>query len=176
MFCEIKRKWSYLDRGGSAVFNLTCSAAGGFVDGLADVLLKGTIGYIDKQGNFAIPPQFGQAGPFHEGLACVEFIAGGKRDWDKPQVFGYVNKRGEKAFAVEFRMANEFSEGLAAVNVKSMTKASYIDKTGKVVITDLACQSAGAFQNGLARITTGPGGSKIGYINRKGEYIWEPQG
>ena len=122
-----------------------------------------------------IPPKFGQGGPFNEGLACVEFISGGKRDWDKPQVFGYINKQGEKVFSGEFKMAGDFSEGLAAVNVKSMKKGSYIDKTGQVVIADLVCEHVGSFENGLARIATGPGGGKIGYINRKGEYVWDPQ-
>ena len=177
MCCENKKKWSFLDRTGTPVIELTCSAAQNFSEGLALVLMKGKIGYIDKQGKVAIKPQFGQAGNFSEGLAWVEFIPGGKHDFSKPQVWGYVDREGRNAFSKEFDgVVSSFSEGLAAVHSANRKQARYIDRTGEPVFKDVVCTSAAPFKNGLARICLDSGCCYFGYINRRGEYIWKPQG
>jgi hypothetical protein len=57
--------------------------------------------------------------------------------------------------------------------VKSRNRTNYIDQAGEVIIADVECQMAGAFRNGLASIDRS--GNKLGYINRKGDFVWEPQ-
>jgi len=42
-----------------------------FSDGLASVNVRGKFGYIDRNGNFVIEPQFDAADSFSEGLALV---------------------------------------------------------------------------------------------------------
>jgi len=42
-----------------------------FADGLAPAKLNGRWGYLDRNGNFAIPPRFLAAAPFSEGLAAT---------------------------------------------------------------------------------------------------------
>ena len=50
-------------------------------------------------------------------------------------------------------------------------KWGYIDRTSKFVI-DPKFTEAAQFLNGMAQVTVD---DKLGYINRKGEYIWIPR-
>ena len=59
---------------------------------------NGKCGYINKDGKFAITPQFDNAWDFSEGLACVEI--GGK--------YGYINQEGEIVINPQFDDASSF--------------------------------------------------------------------
>ena len=78
-------------------------------------------GYIDKTGNIAIQPEFGEVGSFSEGLAVVPSTNGK----------GYMDKTGKIAIAPQFTFAYPFSEGLAVVQMGFQW--GYIDKTGNMV-------------------------------------------
>lgn len=87
--------------------------------------------------------------------------------------------------APQFDLAVDFSEGLAAVCFKEKKKNGekikwsrgrwgYIDKTGELVIKPQFI-SAHDFSEGLARVhVEGYEGDRLGYINKKGEWVWEP--
>jgi hypothetical protein len=129
------------------------------------------IGYIDRNGKMVVAPQFGIAGPFKEGLACVRFD-NGKR--------GYIDKTGKFAIQPEYSDANYFSEGLAAVNLFGVVsdpinthggRWGYIDKTGKMVI-NAKFEFAAPFNHGLALVTVE---GKDCYIDTNGNFVWKPR-
>jgi hypothetical protein len=69
------------------------------------------VGFLNKQGKFAIRPQFGQAGPFHEGLAIIRI--GG---WDTGTE-GFIDRHGKIVITPQIEEAQPFSEELAAVRI-----------------------------------------------------------
>lgn len=96
-------------------------------------------------------------------------------------IYGYVNESGEFVIPPQFANAKGFSEGLAAVNIGWMR--CYIDSTGSIQIK-LNYPEAQQFSQGCSLLWSGPfaGGlapvdlmGKLGYLNRRGEWVWEPQ-
>ena len=83
----------------------------------------GKFGYIDRSGQFLIPPQFDGAYPFHDGLAR---IAAGSR-------FGYIDDKGASLIEPVFNEATDFNEGFAAAvqDSRGKTVVGFIDKTGQ---------------------------------------------
>ena len=78
-----------------------------FVNGqeLALVKKNGKIGYISKDGNFKIEPQFKSAKSFSDGLAAVE--NGGK--------WGFIDTKGTWIIPATFSDAKDFNSGIAIV-------------------------------------------------------------
>ncbi|MEH1906742.1 WG repeat-containing protein [Nostoc sp.] len=74
---------------------------------MALVKLANKFGYINKEGNLIIEPQFDEADIFSEGLAPAQM--GGK--------WGYINQFGEFVIPPDLDFAKPFSEGIALVNV-----------------------------------------------------------
>lgn len=64
-----------------------------------------------------------------------------------------------------------FSDGLLAVKDKS-GRWGYVDLSGNSVISGLEVDEPGSFSNGLAAVKKN---GKVGYINRKGEWVIQPQ-
>lgn len=83
-------------------------------------------GFMRKDGEIEIPPQYTFAFPFSEGLACVEL--NGK--------FGYIDIKGKVVIPFKFDEASPFVNGVASVfNEKEdkMKEAFLINKSGKMV-------------------------------------------
>ncbi len=140
-----------------------------FREGLSAVAYpNGKFGYIDKLGILVIPMQFDQALIFSEGLAAVSI----KEKW------GYIDKAGKFVIEPQFRSAGSFSEGLAPIGSEPSAMRSeqtgvgtgYIDKTGKMAIK-LGFDGASSFVDGIDKVYVE---SRIGYIDKKGNYIWKP--
>ena len=72
---------------------------------------NGKYGYMDKEGNVVINPQFDYAEGFSEGLASVRI---GDRESGK---YGYIDKEGKMVINPQFDLAWRFSEGLAKVEI-----------------------------------------------------------
>jgi len=89
--------------------------------GLWRVSVDNKWGFVDKQGNVVVRPQFEDVGVFGEGLASVEID--GK--------WGYIDKQGTLVINPQFEQAHSFSNGLAEVKIEG--KFALIDKRGKVV-------------------------------------------
>ena len=132
-----------------------------FSEGLAAVMKKDKWGYIDREGYFAIPPQFTDADGFSEGLAAVE----------KNNKYGYIGKSGAFAITPRFDAANDFREGVATVFVGE--KHHIIDKQGNTLAT-LAdnITNVEPFSDGLAPIEID---WKYGYINHEGKVVIPPR-
>jgi hypothetical protein len=140
-----------------------------FSEGLSAVAYpNGKFGYLDNQGVLVIPMQFDLALPFSEGLAAVSI----KGKW------GYIDKSGKFVIEPQFRGAGSFSEGLAAVGSEpglmrtelTGVGTGYIDKTGKMAIK-LGFDTASSFVDGVAKVYVD---GRMGYIDKKGNYIWNP--
>ena len=157
-----------------------------FSEGLTAVCTKNQnlqnvkCGYINKQGEYVIEPNFEFANNFSEGLAAIEI----DNKW------GFINKTGKIVIKPQYKSLSEFSEGLASVCLNNCSdskkgKWGYIDKTGKMVIKP-QFDTTTSFSDGLATICIGPcgylppeGGYKNdgywGFIDKTGKIVIEPQ-
>lgn len=125
-------------------------------------------GYIDKQGEWAIGPDFSDVAQF-EGVYAAVVVDG---------LIGFIDRKG--AFVIEPKFAQrERYYGELAGNF--MTEDSlcwvpldgdligYIDKSGEVVI-EAQFDYADDFKDGLALVYTG---THIGYIDVAGEWVYK---
>lgn len=86
--------------------------------------------------------------------------------------WGYIDRTGRVAIELQYSLAYPFSEGLAAVLTREGW--AYIDQAGAVVIAPRReFFQVGNFSEGLA--VAGCCGTKLGYINRAGQFVVKPQ-
>lgn len=124
-------------------------------------------GFINKKGQYVVPPQFDTFYGFSEGLAVVE----------REGKHGYVDKTGKIVIPLKFEgFTWTFSEGLARATLKRGDNIGYIDKIGNYVIPP-QFDHAEDFAEGLAvvKVKDKYGYDKYGYINKKGKYVVQPQ-
>jgi hypothetical protein len=162
-YAERDQSWGFMNQAGEKILKPQFSHVRSFHEGLAAVEMGGKWGYVDKQGNWPIPPRFSgmhfPAHDFHHGLAAV--FSG--------EAWGYINCRGEFVIAPVFSHAEDFREELAFVHLNG--KHCYIDPTGKSVI-DLGDCLGKRFSEGFARFRDH---DRWGYLNRSGERVIEAQ-
>lgn len=98
-----------------------------FFEGLAAFMRDYKYGFVNRQGNIVIAPQFQIAGFFSEGLAPVEIDKGQnyRASW------GYIDSKGKLVINPQFDWAWEFSEGRGLVAVGD--KVGYIDRAGHYI-------------------------------------------
>lgn len=126
---------------------------------LAVVQLNHKFGYIDRNGDKAIPFRYDGAWAIAEGLGLVQ--TNGK--WE------FINENGEIQIEKQFDDALPFSEGLAAV--KTGEDWGFIDKEGRFIIKP-EYGSARSFNEMLAPVMVE---DEWGYINRDNEFVIIPQ-
>jgi len=130
----------YIDPSGKLTFQLGFEAGGvdspygcyhggdfwgwRFSEGLAGVQKGHLWGYVDKKGEFAIPPQFRAAYDFSEGLARV---------CDSDGKMSFIDRTGKLVFRVPDYDARDFVGPLAQVWSIKPRKLAYIDKQGRYV-------------------------------------------
>ncbi len=105
-------------------------------------------GYLNKQGQVAIPFIYDDAEPFSEGMAAVA-----KYDELHQLKWGFVDKKGKLIIPLIYsNKPGPFSNGLALVTPKTITdiSAAYIDKSGamKIKFPVGGVVPIGAFNNG----------------------------
>ncbi|WP_143536720.1 WG repeat-containing protein [Rubricoccus marinus] len=149
--------WGYLDAQGREVIAAELDGpAFRHTDGLARVASGGEVGFVDRGGEFVIPPQYALAFSFSEGFAPVQ--VGG--------AWGFADASGALAIAPRFQQARGFSEGLAAVQVGRQW--GYIDAAGDLAIR-ATYTKAEPFARGLARVYEG---RLLRYIDASGAVVW----
>jgi hypothetical protein len=98
-------------------------------------------------------------------------------------MFGFIDKTGDFKIAPQYEFVGRFSEGLAAVGRTegAALKWGFVDTSGSEVLPfEYTNWVDPAFKNGLAlvQITDKSASGDIlyssGYINRAGEWIYEP--
>lgn len=128
-----------------------------FHEDLAAVVVGENVGYIRRDGSFAIPAQHGSASgiDFSEGLAAVRV---------KGKV-GFMDKTGTVVIEPKYDDVYAFSNGLAPV--ESGGKWGYVDHEGKLVVP-IKFDIGHMFSEGLASVYLG---KKWGYIDITGNYV-----
>ncbi len=173
--------YGYIDARGEFVpeIEVISGSTPPFTEGVAPALDDhDKVGFVDKQGNWVIPPRFDFAGSFSEGLASVEVDG----------LYGYIDHSGSFVIPPRFLRAFWFSEGLAAAAIAvpgsgqepGQTKWGYIDQTGQFIIAPqflyanlnrYRC-SPGDFHEGLADIVVE--GYMRCFIDRAGRIVLGP--
>lgn len=132
---------------------------GNFNNGLARVRINGKAGYIDREGNTQIPPNFDGALDFSkpDNLALA---------WKYGENRGFINKKGEYQIKPQYgyNRVGQFSEGKAYIC--HVSTCGYIDTSGNEVIKR-KFTGAGQFSEGLAPVKID---GKWEYINKAGTF------
>jgi WG repeat protein len=153
---------------------------------------NGKWGYVDKNGSYAIRPQFAHAESFQEGLALVQTTWGVNLMGKTEGVYlfgrvGYIDVSGKFVIGPRFaENARGFSEGVAAFKPGASSwgnaKWGYLDKHGKWAIKP-RFEIAGDFSEDLAPVQVSQGKDaagkemepKWGYIDHAGRFVIPPQ-
>lgn len=153
----------------------------GFKEGflvVRDVRTK-KYGFINKNVEMVIPPQFEDAASFSENVARVTVDNGGR------EMLGFLEKDGKfllsPRFDVDFdylRNSRDFSDGLAGIAPLLPTTTDlpfyvFIDKAGKIVFSTSSID-VGNFRDGLAFYYDSEVG-KYGYVDMSGNIIISPR-
>ncbi|GHV42636.1 hypothetical protein FACS189490_12010 [Clostridia bacterium] len=143
----------YIDKSGKFY---DYSWKGELVDGLSVVMKDDKWGFIDKTGSLVIPLTYSFAYDFNDGFALVETDKG---KWC------FINSTGKVVinFKDEWeRFGERFSQGLARIGVRGSGSCFYIDKSGKIVLSDLPYGRTTEFSEGyMINYDTGTGAFKI---------------
>lgn len=186
-------KYGYVDEDGVVVIKAQFDWAWEFSEGLGAVVKDGLLGFVNKDGDLVIDYQFEANSDkvahteFSEGLIPVK----------KDGKYGYINKKGKFVIENKYEYAGQFVNGKAPVVLKEedisanidysqneyvveLTKVSYIDTKGNIVIEGLNLpiyydySREEDFSNGLLPVYKD---GKIAYIdednNVVSEYIFD---
>jgi hypothetical protein len=151
--------WAYVDEHGN-LFMPKVKAVDGtlqdFSDGMALVPANRNgatvFGYIGKNGEWAIEPQFAWGAPFSERAAAV--LKYGK--------WGFIDLSGRFVVPPKYDEVRSFSEGFAAVRSNGLI--GFVDRHGSLVIP-YRYEDAGPFCGGLAGVKLN---GKWGFIDKTG--------
>ncbi len=150
------------------------TAARPFWEGLAAARTNGAWGYLNLQGEWAIPARFlgedgaNTVGDFHQGLAWFRSIKKGENgNYD---AYGFIDPTGSVVIEPTYLAVNDFGEGLAAVVYRGGW--GFINKNGKMKIQP-KFDGAGVFAQGLAPAKKEDAG--WGFIDHRGNFIIKPQ-
>ncbi|MEW5822627.1 MAG: WG repeat-containing protein [Cyanobacteriota bacterium] len=132
---------------------------------LYTIVVDGKFGFINRQGQVVIPPQYDSAQDFSEGLAevCLNYGKPGERGIDKEKC-GLIDKSGDIVVKFKYDDIGNVSEGFISVYLNN--KWGYIDKTGKIIIKPEYNNYAGDFYEGFAGVCNE---GKCGYVNKLGQ-------
>ena len=113
----------YINKSGQIILNPQYYEYIGRINsGMIIVEKDGKCGFVNKDGEMVIKPQYDYCSKFHEGYAAVEI----NNKW------GIIDKSGNMVVNPQYEAASPFENGLAFVKLGD-TKYAYIDKAGKIV-------------------------------------------
>jgi hypothetical protein len=145
------------------------SASG--ADGLALLpaqALEGGWGFIDTEGEWAVPPHFEDTrNPAPNGLA--RFKQGG--------LWGYMRMTGEVVIEPRFEDCRPFRNGVTAVKI-SAKEWRFIDEQGRFTSQRGHHELGDLGEAGLARAmrwNIGGNTRKVGFVDREGEWVIKPE-
>jgi hypothetical protein len=127
---EKDRRQMFIDRSGKEAFSLKLRRAKPFSEGLAACSvftpLGLRVGFINRDGDFVIPPRYLVSGSFSEGLCAVRLPAG----------YGYIDHSGGIATAVRrVFSAGPFRGGVATLMI-STERRGFLFRDGTVLVED----------------------------------------
>jgi len=136
----LNKKTFFINRQGQRITPLF-DWAFDFHDDLAAVGVGDKVGYIRRDGNFAIPP-------IHHGASGIDFAEGLVAVRVKEKV-GFMDRSGRIVIQPKYDDVYPFSDGLAPVELEG--KWGYVDKSGKLTIP-IQYQFAQMFSEGVASV------------------------
>ncbi len=171
---KLKGKWGFINKKWEIIIPASFDMVEPFHNGMAMVrkteeeTFKEKYGFINKNGKLTIPYKYDFAMDFENGRACVEVN-------DK---CGCINTKGKWLIEPVFDGLIFFSEGIGVTELEK--KYGFIDTLGNWIVMP-NFQDARSFNNGLAAVVfkgyyyNPEHYTELGYINKKGEYVWKPQ-
>lgn len=119
-------------------------------------------GFIDEQGNVAIPAQFIAVGYFSGGLAWAK---------TSDKLIGFINREGEWVISPQFLAAKDFSPHDGLARVKQKAGWCYVNEYGEIMRPE-GTDVIGTFYEGLCK---GRKDDLIGFFDTFGEWVIPPQ-
>ncbi len=120
-------------------------------------------GYIDKEGKYAINPQFDEAHMFIQGMALVKGTDG---------KYGFIDEEGKYKINPLYKSAqNTFSEGGLVGVAQENGKIQFVDKEGKIKATLENADRCYQLNEGMAAIMVG---DKWGFADASGSIKINP--
>lgn len=196
------KSYGYINLEGVYMINPQFDEAGEFFDRRALVRKGNLYGYIDEKGTYVIPPKYVSATPFSEGVAWTVEADGAptlidtdgntqlvakdaEKVWvftegmakvlttksDNSKVYGFLDRKGQFAITPQFDQAYPFSDGMA--NVRIGKNSGYVDKKGRMEISDSIMKCVSSFFRGYAIVENG--NDDYGLIDSKGRLEINPQ-
>ncbi|KGX88188.1 WG repeat-containing protein [Pontibacillus litoralis] len=156
---------SVLDSDGNVVTTQLYDYIGSYHEGLAVFNQDTRYGYLNKNGEEAIPAQFVSATPFVDGKAIVQI---------EEQVYALISKTGKQLHTYRYPFVGQYGNGLLVFQAEEDGKYGYVNEAGKIIIKP-SFDGAQAFQGGRAvvyRIVDGK--YNDGLIDKSGIYIMKP--
>ena len=126
-------------------------------------------GYINKEGEWVIPPQYLQVGTFYEGLAAVQ-------DYET-ELWGYIDVHGNTVIEPRFEVVGDFHDGTAVVKVtpeemQESERYGIINKKGEYLLQPYYSYVSN-FKEGFA-LTYYNWTQEYWYLNKNGEEVFGP--
>lgn len=151
------------------IFQSCSSSDSGKKIELIPVATEEKFGYIDREGNMIINPQFAKALPFSFGKALI--LPTGEK-----QNLGYIDETGKIVINAQFKQATSFSEGIAWT-VKESGAPEAIDENGTPLFKVLDAERVYNYSEGMAcySIVDKEGTNIYGYLDKDGKTVIQPQ-
>ncbi|MBD2867863.1 WG repeat-containing protein [Paenibacillus arenilitoris] len=153
-----RKAYSYISsmKDGRAVFYVAGNGEGGG---------DSRYGYLDSDGNEAIPAQYEEANDFEDGKAVVKI---------KDKEYALIGPDGSRLATYPLAYVGPLGDGRLAFQSDMAGKYGYIDERGTVVLQP-AYTSAFPFRDGRAIVNTAEDyKSAYGVIDEKGEFVVKP--
>ena len=127
-------------------------------------------GYMGSDNKFVIPPRYGTAGDFAEGLAPVASVEDGSYTEWRELIGWHRDERELRALTQSWLDGSEIDPVVLTPPI-GPRRWGFINKSGNVVIP-MVYERAGHFGDGLAPVMKN---DKWGYVDRTGRMVIEPQ-
>lgn len=163
---EIDGKWLVIDKKGIEypINDSKVAAVNHFTENLAPFTREDKImGFINSNGQIAIPAKFTALGFFSDSLAWAR---------DANNKIGYINHGGDWVIKPQFDVARNYSSEAGLARVKLNGAWGYVNKKGEIMYVKVST-TFDDFFDGLAQGETKD--KKRGYYNNKGEWAIQPQ-
>ena len=187
-----KGRWGFIDSAGTVVIAAQYLSVQGFHEGRAAVRMGQQWGFINLKGELAVPASYDKVGNFSNGRAPVYL---------KDHGWGFVNMDGTLVVPCKYEAVGHFQNGIVPVCLDR--KWGLLNPYG-VVVTLLKYDQIGSYEHGLAKVkmTRCVGvvdeagkvlaepvfdsvkflqeviqveqNDRLGYLNLKGEWLWQP--
>ena len=168
---NVNNWWGAMNQRGRLVIYPEFDWVDASYNGWVRIVVAGETGYIRsvirgtpdvKDSKLIIAPRFAYADRFQEKFAIVG-------DGEK---FGFIDITGKRRTKLKYDEALRFKDGLAAVRVGS--RCGFVDVRGKLTIA-LKFARVRSFNDDVAMAQRPAKGQRpgiMGYINRRGRYVW----